>query len=298
MNKILLIGASGFLGSKIRTHYEAYGAEVITMGRSSSSHIKVDFEHINIDSLNLTSYAFDTIIHCAAINETQITKSIYDTYLINVTLTRLLTELAVKYDIQNFIYISTFHVYGVTCGDVSEKSVVNPLNDYGLTHYLSEKIVETVCSQNKVKHLIVRPTNIYGVPENLKEFNRWSLVPFLFVKQAIEDVEISLISSGEQLRNFVSVEDVIRRFDYLGKETVVNAYGADTLSIYDFANKIASKTFELVGRQVKVNRIMPSSLPIYKSSLKVINTFETVEENKSQLDNYLTKMILELDKNE
>jgi UDP-glucose 4-epimerase len=296
MNKILLIGATGFLGSKIRIHYEVNGAEVITMGRSASSDIRVDFDCINIDSLNLSRYSFDTIIHCAAINETQITKSIYDTYLINVTLTRLLTELAVKCSVHNFIYISTFHVYGMTNGNLSEVSDTNPLNDYGLTHYLSEKIVENICSQNNINYIIVRPTNIYGLPENINEFNRWSLVPFLFVKQAIEKASISLTSSGEQLRNFVSVEDVIRRFDYLGKESVVNAYGTDTLSIYEFANKVANKALEVVGKQVKVNRIISPGVSASKKSLKIVNTFETSEANKTQLDNYLTEMFLRLRK--
>lgn len=297
MNKILLVGASGFLGSKVKAHYEANGVEVITMGRSSNSDIRVDFGCIDIDSLNLNNYSFDTLIHCAAINETQIAKSLYDTFLINVTLTRLLTEVAVKCAIHDFIYISTFHVYGVASGEVNEKSLAKPLNDYGLTHYLSEEIVENICSKNGINYLIVRPTNIYGMPENLQEFNRWSLVPFLFVKQAIENAAISLTSNGEQLRNFVSVEDVIRSFDYLGKESVVNACGADTLSIYDFANMIAHKALEVVGKNVKVNRVM-SDLPVNKSYLKVMNTFDYNKENENQLDNYLAEMMLELNKND
>ena len=184
----------------------------------------------------------------------------------------------------------------MTNGNLSEVSDTNPLNDYGLTHYLSEKIVENICSQNNINYIIVRPTNIYGLPENINEFNRWSLVPFLFVKQAIEKASISLTSSGEQLRNFVSVEDVIRRFDYLGKESVVNAYGTDTLSIYEFANKVANKALEVVGKQVKVNRIISPGVSASKKSLKIVNTFETSEANKTQLDNYLTEMFLRLRK--
>jgi len=298
MNKILLVGASGFLGTKIKAHYEANGLEVVTLGRSTSSDIKVDLGSINIDDLDLSRFSFDTIVHCAAINETQISKSIYETYLINVTLTRVLTELAVKSRIKNFIYISTFHVYGITSGDVSEISPPNPLNDYGLTHYLSEKIVENVCIQNNINYLLIRPTNIYGLPDNLCKFNRWSLVPFLFPKQAIESGEISLTTSGEQLRNFVSVEDVISNFDYLGEKQVVNAYGSDTLSIYNFANKVASKVLEVSGNTIKVSRVSPSIESVEQPSLNVTNTFTHAEPNEQQLDNYLSKIILELGKND
>lgn len=288
MNKILLIGGTGFLGAKIKDHYENNSIEVITMGRNELSDIVTDFS--DIDFVELVNWQFDTIVHCLAVNETKINESIDETYKINVTLTRKILEIAVKCGVKNFIYLSTFHVYGKTTGYIDEKSDNKPLNDYGLTHYLSENIVQNICSLNSINYLLVRPTNIYGVPSVNTPFSRWSLVPFQFVKMAKETNAIKLQSSGEQLRNFVSVDDVIHCFELLGKKHIVNAYGCETLSIYDFANLVASKYLDITGQVVPVER--PPWAPVEKGSLLTItNTFDDYVPSEGHLEQYLISMI-------
>jgi len=296
MNKILLTGGSGFLGAEIKAYYNSLGVEVTTLGRHENSDIRIDFDDFDIANLNLKKYSFDTLIHCAAINETIIKKSIPNTYSMNVTSTRLLTELAINSNISNFIYISTFHVYGVGSGVIDENHSTKPLNDYGLTHLLSEKIVQNVCSLNNINYLIVRPTNVYEIPESIKEFNRWTLVPFLFVKQAVEKSEISLTSSGEQLRNFVSVQDVINSFAYLGKESIVNAYGPDTLTIKGFAYKVAKIASEVLGLDVSVSCIN-KTITTNKYELEIKNTFGGKELEKQRVDGFIMNMLLKMNEN-
>lgn len=252
--KVLVTGATGYLGREIKEHYLALNHEVITIGRSYQNDIVVDLEDIKVEHLVTLVKGVDTIVHCAAINEVYINDSIDRTYSINVTLTRKLTELASIANIRSFIYISTFHVYGVSSGLVTNESEINPLNDYGLTHYLSEEIIRTRSKQANFNYLIVRPTNIYGAPSSFDTFNRWKLVPFQFLRHALIDKKITINSSGQQFRNFVSINEVIDCLDLIGKETVVNAYGNMELSISDFARHIADAIGSYLNTNIEVER--------------------------------------------
>lgn len=249
MKTILLTGHTGFLGSEIKSYYESNGFKVLTIGRNLNCDIKIDLaspeqiKNIQID----TSIA--KIIHCAAVNETRILEDITHTYNVNVVSTRTLLELAKKLQVEEFVFISTFHVYGKGYGEINEKTQLRPLNDYGLTHMLSEDIVRNFCSWSKINFKIIRPTNIYGVPQNLSEFNRWSLVPFQFLRNAYTHSEIVIQSSGLQQRNFVSVDDVIKSFE-LDFQGELNVFGNDTLTIKEFAEKIAHEISHIDSKKV------------------------------------------------
>jgi len=240
MKNLLLVGATGFLGQHLKKFYQNQGWQVFTLGRDENSDYIFSPEKLDtLLSLNINEN-FDRLINAAAINEVDINKNISATYNVNVTLTRYLVELAHKHKIPEFTYISTFHVYGGANNVIDVDLICEPKNDYGLTHYLSEQIVRTLGKAYGINTLVVRPTNIYGCPVNMTLFNRWSLVPFAFIKSAIEDRTINIRSSGLQLRNFVSVHDVLKATLLIEKVEVVNAYGLEALTIRAFAQKIAS----------------------------------------------------------
>jgi UDP-glucose 4-epimerase len=240
MKNLLLVGATGFLGQHLRKFYQNQGWKVFTLGRAENSDYIFNPEKLDtLLSLNI-NVNFDRLINAAAINEVDINNNISTTYDVNVTLTRYLVELAHKHKIREFIYISTFHVYGNSTDVIDVDLICEPKNDYGLTHYLSEQIVGILGKTYGINTLIIRPTNIYGCPVNMSLFNRWSLVPFAFIKDAIEEKSIKIRSSGLQVRNFVSVLDVLKATLLIERMDIVNAYGLDTLTIREFALKIAS----------------------------------------------------------
>ena len=57
---------------------------------------------------------------------------------INTVGTKNLLEALNLTNLKNFVYISTFHVYGLTEGDIDENTELNPKNDYALTHLFAE----------------------------------------------------------------------------------------------------------------------------------------------------------------
>ncbi len=251
MKTVLLTGHMGFIGSALKNKLEKQGHRVLTIGRCPNSTFFADFcDPSSILKVELNC-SIDQIVHCAAANETLISSDLSASFNVNVVTTRTLLELCKKFSVPEFVYLSTFHVYGKSLGLIDELTPTAPLNDYGLTHLLSEQIITGYCSWNGINHKILRPTNVFGIPHKLSEFNRWSLVPFQFIRSAFEKSEITIYSSGEQQRNFVSINDVIDsiNLDFSGP---LNIYGKDTLTIKAFAETI-SRRLSKYGNEIKVN---------------------------------------------
>jgi len=151
-----------------------------------------------------------------------------------------LCQLALTLNVPEFIYVSTFHVYGVSEGEIEPALKCNPLNDYGLTHYLSEEIIRNIFRNNSIAALCVRPTNIYGIPASFHKFDRWSLVPFAFIRSGIDKQHIRLNTPGSQYRNFVDVRDVLEAEPSNEGFEARDIYGDDTLTVKEFARLVIS----------------------------------------------------------
>lgn len=248
MKTVLITGSNGFVGSKFRQFYEKNNFKVLTLGKRENNDFIWDEKRI----LSIPSQQkIDKVIHCAAVNETQVLDDLRITYDVNVLLTRLLAEFAIKQNIEEFTYLSTFHVYGKYDGKITIDTPPRPLNDYGLTHLISENILQSIFRDKPIKALCLRPTNIYGLPEDIKNFNRWSLVPYAFIKSALEKKEIRLNSSGKQIRNFVHISNVIENTNNKNFE-VKNIFSNESLSIIDFARLISNVLKEEMNIDVDI----------------------------------------------
>ena len=118
MRIVLLTGPSGYLGQHFKKFYNEAGWRVITLGRHEENDIFWDGSLKRNISKSDFKHSIDRIVHCAAVNETMINKSPELTFDVNVTFTRTLCSLAIALDIREFIYISTFHVYGISSGSM------------------------------------------------------------------------------------------------------------------------------------------------------------------------------------
>ena len=258
MKKVLISGSTGYLGSYLKRKYEESGCIVKTIGRSNCDYI-CDFSEGKLDDeiashLNLEN--FECFIHTAAQNENYCKVDDIPCYRVNVEGTKIALEYTRKSGINNFIYLSTFHVYGNPIGYIDEDVLPNPKNDYGLTHFLSEKIVEMYSSEFGINGLIVRPSNIYSDPSI--NINRWSIVPNCFCKELIESNKITLKSSGLQKRNFVSIDSVSNDIiNNQGRNGIIHSYGLDTRNILSIAKevlKVANKSFGINGELIIDNK--------------------------------------------
>lgn len=212
--KFIITGANGFIGSYLSHYLLKNGHQVIGISRkffpeireklSGAELIEADVLAADFDKLNLSA---DVLIHLAASNDI-ISKNISKGIELSAVGTVNTLKLAVNNKIPKFIFYSTLQVLGTELsGSYNNQSKVNPENDYSMNHVFGELYAEMYARKFGLKVVVLRPTNIYGrflTPE----IDRWTLVPGCFIKEALNSGTITLLSSGKQYRNFISLEEL------------------------------------------------------------------------------------------
>lgn len=256
MKRVILSGATGYFGSLAKKYFEGRGFKVISAGRGKDSDIFFDMNNpASLSNVHLHDNV-DLFVHAAAINEVDCVNDPYGAISGNVSGTKAALEFCVSNEIKDFYYISTFHVYGTDYGVVNENVPPRPVHDYGLTHLLAEEYVRMYTRKGLINGVSLRPSNMFDVPISLDSFNRWSLIPFLFCKSAVDDNRIVLNTPGFQQRNFVSVQNIIDVIEMLSRgdlhAEVINIPGVSTLSIRHFAELVKSTMREKFDRLVVI----------------------------------------------
>ena len=180
--KILVTGASGFIGSFIVEEALRQGMETWAAVRGSSSKQYLQDERIHFIELNLSSqddlerqladHKFDYVVHAAGV-----TKCLdkQDFYRINTEGTKNLVRalLALKMPLQRFVYISSLSVYGAIHEQqpyepIREDDTPQPNTDYGRSKLEAEKwldSLETGEGSQPFPYVVLRPTGVYGPRE-------------------------------------------------------------------------------------------------------------------------------------
>jgi nucleoside-diphosphate-sugar epimerase len=209
--KVLVTGASGFIGSAVVRHLAQAGVDVVATARTPSTTLEAELGMpvVLLDVMQelLPFDGVQTLVHCATPNDIQ-SRATDGGLPLGVVGTHRLLEHAVSQGVRNIIYLSTLQVYGTELtGDIDETTPVACESMYGLNHYLGEEVCRFYAQQYGLNIVALRPSNVYGVP-CVSTVNRDTLVPMCFVREARETGRVQLRSSGKQLRNFVSTDEV------------------------------------------------------------------------------------------
>ncbi|WP_454765980.1 NAD-dependent epimerase/dehydratase family protein [Cupriavidus campinensis] len=205
---VLLTGASGYAGAAIAACLRAAGIRVLTAGRRPDDDIAFDLADAkHWDGLSVPP-GVDVCIHAAAATERLCRDDAVAAHTINVTATRMLLRALERAGVGNVIYLSTFHVFGHPRGGIDEDTLPVPANDYGLTHLMAEQAVMLHARRTGARATVLRPANLFGTPARWERFDRWSLAPFDFARQAASTGRIRLLSDGSPVRAYVSLDDV------------------------------------------------------------------------------------------
>lgn len=186
--RILLTGYHGNLGSFINSELSG---EVVGVGRNEWDNIENYFKN-----------DIDTIVH-AAYDLKSVVSSNPEKYLqSNVLTTAKLLELAKKYKVRRFVFISSCAVYGNAINTHEDKTCA-PISINGIVKLLNEKIIQEFCRKNGVKCEIYRLFNMYGGNDNFSIINH--------IKKTIKSNNIlKLNNNGLAQRDFIHVSDVAK----------------------------------------------------------------------------------------
>ncbi|WOK06269.1 NAD-dependent epimerase/dehydratase family protein [Imperialibacter roseus] len=156
MTKVLISGASGFVGSNLKVQLQ--DVKISTLGRSENDNFS--WENLNSESLDGT----DVIIHLAGLAH-DTNNSLFnskDYYSVNVELTRTLYDAFTLSKAKVFIFTSTIKAEGVSANELTINGHERVFNGgYALSKRLAEEYILSNLPQDK-KVYILRPCMIHG----------------------------------------------------------------------------------------------------------------------------------------
>lgn len=216
--RILVTGASGFLGGYLVEELLRKGMRVIAMVRRNSKinalkemGIEIRFGDLTAKSSLLEATKnIDIVIHLAAYYTFFGKREIYRE--VNVEGTRLLCEVATKNGVKRIIYCSSTEAIGpVETPPGDENTPPNPQYEYGKSKLMAENVVKSFSAEG-LEYTIIRPTGIYG-PKNVDDVSYWFITSYAKNSLATRFI----VGSGENLIQFVHVKDAVEGF-YLALE--------------------------------------------------------------------------------
>jgi nucleoside-diphosphate-sugar epimerase len=263
--RVLITGANGFIGSYLANYFLERGYEVIASSRQFHATTGIllkkaeliELDVLNTEQLQNLPLQADIIIHTATANDI-ISKEGIKGIELSAIGTKNMLDFAVKNKIPKCVVFSTLQIYGTELsGEISETSPLHFQNDYGLNHLFAEMYAEMYSRQGKVKCVSVRPGNVYGRILT-GAFNRWSLVPGCFCKEAMESETITIKSSGKQMRNFVNLENLSRAVECIAQRfpdnyecyNLASSQGFTMAEVAEITKQVYEKGFQ---KPLKVN---------------------------------------------
>ena len=285
--KILVTGASGFIGSFLVEEGLAEGMQVWAGVRKSSSRKYLQDERIRFAELDFTDSdrlssqlqkhktehgGWDYIIHCAGVTKC-IDKAGFE--IGNYWATRHFIETLVSLDMvpKNFIFISSLSVFGPVrekdYSPICETDIPAPNTAYGISKLNTEKYLQGL---KNFPYVIFRPTGVYGPRE--KDY-------FLMVESICNHVDF-VAGYKRQDITFIYVKDLVQAVYLAIKENVTyRSYFVSDGEVYN------SRTFsDLIRKELgnpwMIRFVCP--LPLLKIISSVVDLFSRFTHKPSTLN--------------
>ena len=210
--KILITGASGFIGSFIVEEALKRGFETWAAVRKSSSKAYLQDERINFIELNLSSKeqlveqlkgkGFDYVVHAAGVTKC-LNKQ--DFSRINTLGTKNLVDalMEVGMPLKRLVFISSLSIFGAIkeqqpYEEIRETDTPQPNTAYGKSKLEAEKYLESLGT--RVPYIILRPTGVYGPREK----------DYFIMAKSIQGHSDFAVGYKRQDITFVYVQDVVQ----------------------------------------------------------------------------------------
>lgn len=212
MNNVALVtGGTGFIGFHLCKFLHDNGYRVFATGFHGEN-IPVCHKLFRLPLTQLPHHEMgqiDICFHQAANNDTLEDNFdiMQEANVINPY--KLFCNLLQQNNCKNFIYASSCSVYGNQYPPFFEnKTNLKPLNAYAKSKLDFENLAQKFSEENAVKVIGLRYSNVYGKNEKHKA-KRASMIHQI-IEKCKNNERIELFENGEQLRDWIYVDDVIK----------------------------------------------------------------------------------------
>ncbi|KEI90374.1 hypothetical protein N493_13090 [Clostridium botulinum B2 433] len=223
MKTAILTGATGFLGYWLLKELINNDVFVYVLVRKNSKRrqrldglLGIEIIEINMDKISdLTQYVkeADVFYHLAWEGE----RNDFTAQMNNIIWSVNAMKVANQLNVKQFIMTGSQAEYGICNQIVDENSSVNPNTAYGASKLACYNILKTLSQQILMPITWIRVFSVYGVGDNPN-----TLISYLF--RCFKENEIPKLTNGNQLWDFLYVEDAANALYLLGKKNRCGLY--------------------------------------------------------------------------
>ncbi|WP_308575317.1 UDP-glucose 4-epimerase GalE [uncultured Methanosphaera sp.] len=312
---ILIVGGAGYIGSHVNKALNEAGYETIILDNLSYGHkesikwgtfVKCNLADVNKVDEIFTKYDITAVMHFSSfidVGESVTNPEKY--YYNNVVNTMNLLHVMLKHDVKKFIFSSTCATYGIPQKiPLVEDHPQNPINPYGMTKLMVEKILHDYDEAYGLKSVILRYFNASGA-DKTAEIGEWHnpethLIPLILDAALGKREDIKIFGTdydtpdGTCIRDYIHVTDLadahIRSLKYLEDNNESNQFnlgnglGFSVREVIESVKNVTGRDFKvtettrregdpaiLIGSSEKANKILGWN-PQYTNIDQIVET--------------------------
>lgn len=239
MKKVLITGVNGLIGSTIAEHL-IDKFEVIGTSIEDANLTGLNLKYIKLDITDKASFAqlpkkVDVVVHCAAI----ITHDNYSNILLNANCIGVqnIAAYANEAGCERIIYFSSLPIIGKpSVIPITEEHPINPPTVYHITKFFGEQVLRLLLGEERVI--------IFRIPSPIGQRMALNKIVPVFVKNAIDNVDFTLLGQGKRIQNYIDVRDIAR--------AVECAITKDAKGVFNIASEKSYSNKELAEFCIKL----------------------------------------------
>lgn len=261
--RALVTGGAGFIGSHLvrRLVMDGHEVHILDSGLSTSPYLspkplgrihQFDADVRDLAAVNSAARNCDVIFHQAAIpSVVKSFKNPQDTLSVGIDGTLNVMLAARTAGIRRVVAASSSAVYGDSpLSPKTESMPLHPISPYAISKQVSEQLGEILGPKLGIVMVSLRYFNVYG-PGQRADSDYAAVIP-RFLELVHQGATPTVFGDGEQTRDFIHVDDVVRAnllaaTATIGESVALNIGSGRALSI----NSLLATIGSVVGRRVQ-----------------------------------------------
>ena len=268
MKKVIITGASGFVGSYLVNEFLSNGYEVTAVVRNENSDVSAfcKNENVNIiycelkDILSLKDKLFgqyDCFLHFAWDSSAGQGRSNYELQLKNVEYSCECVKLAKELGCKRFVFAGSIMAYEAKEFVLNKGAEPTPAYIYSISKLTAAMMTKTISVQYGIEYIDVVISNIFGVGEKSERFLNAT------VKRILSGVQSLDLTTCEQIYDFIYVTDAVRQIRIASEK-------GESLRSYYIGNK---EQFELRKFVEAIKDVLSSEVQLNFGAIEFSGTY-------------------------